>query len=370
MDSKPPDHIEARDNTDASLLAERDKTDAELAKRQAAARADEDDVVEAARERAHEVLDAARELADHDLEVMGATPREQRLVADLRAAADGALGEERAAAVETLRVEREAHRRALSALLRLEREATDEGLVVERARADQVIANRDDFLGMVSHDLRDILGTIAIGASILTKPTPTSGSVDPKTKLIGERIQRSAARMNRLVGDLLDVVALESGSLHLTRARYDAIQLMTEAVELYRPSFVAKGVQLSTELSANEIVMDLDHDRILQVVANLLSNALKFTEPGGRVSVFAERQSADARFSISDSGVGIDPEHATAIFERFGQIKRDRRGHGLGLFISKCIVEAHGGRIWVERSVDGGTAAHFTLPTAKWSPPG
>lgn len=200
VDSKPPDHIEARDQTDASLLAERDKTDDQLAKRQAAARAGEDQVVEAARERANDVLDAAREVADHELEVMGATPREQRLVAGLRAAADDALDEERAAAAETLRLERDAHRRALSALLRLEREATNEGLVVERGRADEVIANRDDFLGMVSHDLRDILGTIALGASMLTRPTPTSDTVDPATKLIGERIQRGTARMNRLVG--------------------------------------------------------------------------------------------------------------------------------------------------------------------------
>lgn len=362
MEPKPPGHIEARDHTDASLLAERDKTDAELAKRQAALRREEDEVVDTARERAHDVLDSAREQADHELEVIGATPREQRLVADLRAAADVALDAQRALAEETLRIEREAHRRALAELLRLEREATDEGLVVERVRADQVIANRDDFLGMVSHDLRDILGTIALAAAMLTRRTPDRDFVDPATKLLGERIQRGTARMNRLVGDLLDVVALEAGALRLTPGPHDAIKLMTEVVESYRPSFVAKGVQLRTELAADAIVMDLDHDRILQVLANLLSNALKFTESGGRVSVLVARQSADVRFSVSDSGIGIPPEHATAIFERFGQIKRDGRGHGLGLYISKCIVEAHGGKIWVERSIDGGTAANFTLP--------
>ena len=360
IDSKNPDHIEARDHTDASLLAEREKTDAELAKRQAVACAAEDEVVEEARERAHDLLDEARGQADHDLEVKGATPREQQLVAEMRVAADGALDDQRAAAEETLRVEREAHRRALAALLRLERETTDEGLIVERARADQVIANRDDFLGMVSHDLRDILGTIALSATMLTQPAPTGDFA--ATKLVGERIQRSTARMNRLVGDLLDVVALESGTLQLTRGPHDAIQMMTEAVESYRPSFLDKGIELTTELPADAIVMDVDHDRILQVVANLLSNALKFTERGGRVSLLVARQGAEVCVSINDSGVGIAPEHATAIFERFGQIKRDRRGHGLGLYISKCIVEAHGGKIWVDRSLDGGTAAHFTLP--------
>jgi signal transduction histidine kinase len=91
---------------------------------------------------------------------------------------------------------------------------------------------------------------------------------------------------------------------------------------------------------------------------------LKFTERGGRVSLLVAPQGADVRFTINDSGVGIAPEHATAIFERFGQINPDRRGHGLGLYISKCIVEGHGGKIWVDRSPDGGTAMHFTLPTA------
>ncbi|MDQ3340553.1 MAG: HAMP domain-containing histidine kinase [Myxococcota bacterium] len=364
MDPKDPAHVEARDQTDASLLAERDKTDAELALRQAAARAAEDEVLETARERAHGVLDVAREKANLELEVAGATPREQQLVAEMREAADGARDKERAAAEETLRIERDAHRRAIAALLRIEREATDDGLTEERARADQVIANRDDFLGMVSHDLRDILGTIALSASMLMQPTTTNGSVDPATKRTAQRIQRGTARMNRLVGDLLDVVALETGELQLAPQRHDAVQLITEAVESYRPSFLAKGVELSTELAASAIDIDLDHDRILQVIANLLSNALKFTDSGGRVSVVVARQGADARISVSDSGVGIAAEHTTAIFERFGQIKRDPRGHGLGLYISKCIVEAHGGKIWVERSVDGGTVAHFTLPTA------
>ncbi|MBA3396353.1 MAG: HAMP domain-containing histidine kinase [Deltaproteobacteria bacterium] len=364
MDSKDPDHLEARDHTDASLHAERDKTDAELAKRQAAVSADADAVVEVARERAHEVLGVAREQADHDLAAIGASPREKRLVSNLRAGADRALDDERAGAQETLRVERAAHRRALSALLRLEREATDEGLVMERARADEVIANRDDFLGMVSHDLRGILGTIAMAASMLRRPTGINGSVDPAILRIGERIERGTARMSRLVGDLLDVVALDAGALQLALEPLDAVELITEAVEAYRPSFVEKGVQLGTEPPARAIVINLDHDRILQVVANLLSNALKFTEPGGRVSLLVVHQGADVRFSISDSGAGIAPEHATAVFERFGQIKRDHRGHGLGLYISKCIVEAHGGAIWVDRSVDGGTVVHFTLPYA------
>lgn len=357
-----PTH-EARDNTDASLLAEREKTDAELTANQAVIGADEDQVVELARERAQQTLGAARELADHDLVASGATNQSE--VAHQRAAADAALETERAAADEHLRIERERHARALSALLRLEREATDEGLLVERARADEVIATRDDFLGMVSHDLRDILGTIALGASMLAETRATTGrDVDPATLAIAARIQRGAARMNRLVGDLLDVVALEAGTLHLTRCRQDATQIARDAVEAYQPSFLAKGIALRTHLASGSVVAELDQDRILQVLANLLSNALKFTEPGGHVTLWFSAEDSDVRFSVIDTGIGIPTDKVTAIFERFGQVKRDRRGHGLGLYISKCIVEAHGGTIWVECPESGGTALHFTLPIA------
>ncbi|MDP9150360.1 MAG: HAMP domain-containing histidine kinase, partial [Myxococcota bacterium] len=263
-----------------------------------------------------------------------------------------------------LRVEREEHARALAALLGLERDATDDGLLVERARADEIVATRDDFLGIVSHDLRNILGNIAMGAAVLAQSATAGGPPHQATIAIAERIQRGTARMNRLLGDLLDVVALEAGALPIHRRPHDASLTGKEAVEAHQLSFAAKGVALESQIAAGSIVAEFDHDRILQVLANLLSNALKFTERGGRVSLALVGSGSDIQFSVGDTGVGIPADQATAIFERFGQVRRDRRGHGLGLYISKCIVEAHGGKIWVDSPGAGGATLRFTLPKA------
>ena len=353
----PGPHVE-REDTDASLLAERAKTDAALAKKRSSLEETEDLVVEVARTRAAETLDAARERADREMRAAGAGWTLHEKVELEREKADSTLAEERAAADDRLRAEREEHRRALHALLHLEREATDDGLLVERARADEVVATRDDFLGMVSHDLRNILGTIAMSTTMLAKQAIGGAA----TTAHAERIQRGTARMNRLVGDLLDVVSLEAGMLHTTPLPHDAIDLAKETVEAFRPSFQSKEVTLTMDSATGSIVAKFDHDRIVQVLANLLSNALKFTERGGQVTLSVARTNSDVRFSVTDTGVGIPADKSAAIFERFGQVTRDRRGHGLGLYIAKCIVEAHGGRIWVDRPEAGGAALRFTLP--------
>jgi signal transduction histidine kinase len=353
-----------RDDTDASLLAERIKTDAELVRKRTSAEEDEDHLVRVARGRAEQTLGKARELADLAMAAAGTPRKVQKEVEVERTLADKVVAEERTIAEERLRMDRAEHQRALSALLRLEREATDDGLLVERSRADEVVATRDDFLGIVSHDLRNILGTIAMSAEILARRSVTVEGGGAATRAETDRIQRGTARMNRLVGDLLDVVSLEAGELRVTLLPHDAVQLVKEAVETFQPSFSAKQIVLAADVAADPIVATFDHDRILQVLANLLSNALKFTEPGGRVVASVTVTGSEVRFAVTDTGVGIPADQTEAIFERFGQVKRDRRGHGLGLYISKCIVEAHGGRIWAERLEGGGTALRFTLPVA------
>jgi signal transduction histidine kinase len=363
MDSHGVIPRKEREDTDASLLAERTKTDAELADREKTVEEDEDHVVEIARERAQETLGAARDLADVEMAAAGATRTFKKEVAVDRAAADDVVAKERAGADERLRIERQEHHRALSAVLLLEREATDDGLFVERARADEVVATRDDFLGIVSHDLRNILGSIAMSAALLARRGTTEDE-GAAMKGHAERIQRGAARMNRLVGDLLDVVSLEAGKLRVTPVPHDAVAIAKEAFEAFQPAFSHKGIALTTDIPASSMIVTLDHDRVLQVLGNLLSNALKFTDRGGRVSLALEAANSAAHFSVTDSGVGIPAGEQEKIFERFGQVGRDRRGHGLGLYIAKCIVEAHDGRIWVASPDAGGTALHFTLPAA------
>jgi len=357
-DTKPR---QERVDTDASLLAERLKTDTELVSRETAVQEAENEVVEVARKRAQETLRAARERANAEMGLARATPELQKKVAAERSNTDEVVAEEQAAADERLRLEREDRRRALNALLCLEREATDEGLLVERARADEVVATRDDFLGMVSHDLRSILGSIALSAELLTQLPVVEGSPALGHAL---RIQRSTARMNRLVGDLLDVVCLEAGQLRIAPLSQDAREVARGAVDAFLPSFSAKGVALTLDIPDDAVVATFDHERILQVLANLLSNALRFTPRGGHVALSLAVARLEVQFSVTDTGAGIPAEQVSAIFERFGQVTRDRRGHGLGLYIAKCIVLAHEGRVWAERSDAGGAVLRFTLPQA------
>jgi signal transduction histidine kinase len=355
-----------REDTDAKLRAERVRTDVELIKTRATAEQDADQVVELARARAEEILRGARERFDRDLQDMGAPGSVRTEVAVERAVEDGAVAEERAVADDQLHREREERQRALSALLWMEREATDDGLVVERARADEALATRDDFLGMVSHDLRNMLGGIALTAGVIAKQAAAEGERGAPSLAQAERIQRFAARMNRVLGDLLDVVSLEAGKLHVTRRPLEAADLVKDAVEAFHAAFAAKGVTLEADIREGSVRADLDHDRILQVLANLLGNALKFTEPGGRVTLVMARDGQDLQFSVIDTGEGIPAGQAVVIFERFRQLDpTHRQGLGLGLYISKCIVEAHGGTIEAESPAGGGTALHVRLPAAQ-----
>lgn len=373
MSGDVPDELE-RDNatrderkeTDASLRAERTKTDEEFARKTASVETDADVVVEVARDLADATLRAARDRADQEMTEDGAAPDVRRAVKVERAAQDGVLADEREVAEELLIAERVERQRALTALLSLEREATDDGLLVERARADEALQTRDDFLAMVSHDLRAMLGGIAMSAAMLAKFLTSEGDHGAATLKHAERIQRFTARMNRLVGDLIDVVSLEAGKLHVAMSPVDGVKLAEEAAETFAPSFAAKGIGLGSSMPDGAVMVACDRERVMQVLANLLSNALKFTETGGQVTLSVARSEAGVCFSVADTGMGIPDDQRLAIFERFRQVKaNDRPGLGLGLYIAKCIIEAHDGTIWSEGRQPRGTTLFFTLPQSE-----
>ena len=130
----------------------------------------------------------------------------------------------------------------------------------------------------------------------------------------------------------------------------------------FQATAAAKGISLNAELVQGSLLADFDHDRVLQVLANLITNSIKFTLPGGKIILCVEDKGAELQFSVSDTGPGIPSDMFEAVFERFWQIgKNDRRGLGLGLYISKCIVESHGGKIWVESKLGEGSRFFFTL---------
>jgi len=349
-----------RSSTDDSLRAERQKTDLELATRSEAVRAVAIDVVSEAREKADLLLSGARDLEDrreggqsHELVAVRRTERAQE---------DAVLQAERTTADATARSERQRRNLALAGLLAFEREGTDLRLEIERERVDKALTSREDFMAMVSHDLRSLLGGIALSADLL-KEVERSDQPFVKVKRYADSIQRFSARMNRLVGDLMDMASIEAGKLSMHRVRHNASSLVRDSLEAFEPAAAAQGIELASKQDDLAAAVDLDHERILQVLTNLVGNALKFTPRGGRITISVERRGEEVCFGVFDTGCGIAPDKLDAMFTRYYQASDgDRRGLGLGLFIAKSIVDGHGGRIWAESTPGNGCTVRFTLP--------
>jgi signal transduction histidine kinase len=353
-----------RDETDESLRTERKNSDHVIAEGRTDVEEHADAVVERAREHADAVLDAARDKADQRLETAEPVAEAREVVARERAREDEVVQQERAAADRRVHRQRVEEARTLARLLPMEREKTDRFLLTERARSDDALAHRDDFMGMVSHDLRNLLSGIVMNAMLLSEEA-TESDEGRRTVAGMKRIERYAARMKRLIGDLVDVVSIDAGKLAMEPQPVDASALITEAVDVFAQAASQGGITLESRTIGPAVVAELDHERMLQVLANLITNALKFTPRGGRVVVRGERVEDELRFSVSDTGAGIPGDMLEAVFERFTQVgKNDQRGLGLGLYISRCIVDAHGGRIWVESKLGEGSAFNFTIPLA------
>jgi PAS domain S-box-containing protein len=216
-----------------------------------------------------------------------------------------------------------------------------------RARAEAELASRmkDEFLAIVSHELRTPLNAVLGWASILREQlSPT-----PQTTKALDVIQRNARLQAKVIDDILDVSRIVSGKVRLEPRRVRLESIIDDVVEATRPAASAKGITLTRTLAPDLPPLQLDPDRIHQVVWNLLTNAVKFTDRGGEVRVSTRVQHAHAVLEVTDTGVGIRPEHLLTIFERFRQVDasttRSHAGLGLGLAIVRHLVEQHGGTV-------------------------
>jgi PAS domain S-box-containing protein len=230
----------------------------------------------------------------------------------------------------------------------------------------RAVAARDDVLGIVAHDLRNPLSAITMAASMIDQPGLEPAHRDVESRDI---ILRAAKRMNQLIQDLLDVALVEAGQLKIEPARLSAAELARDVVQMQTPLAEAAALQMQLEVGEDVGAVWADRKRLLQVFENLIGNAIKFTEPGGRIVVRATVEEQNVVFSVADSGPGIAPDSLKHVFDRFWQATtRERRlGAGLGLPITKGIVEAHGGRIWVESEIGRGTTFFFTIPIPRES---
>jgi signal transduction histidine kinase len=359
MSSRTQPPSSEREQTDESLRVEREKVDDALGEQVVEVEELADAVISLARTRADQVLATARAKTDQQAkpEPGGKAPAAVG-VAKQRVLDDQTVERARADADEAVRDERAKQAIALTH----NRTETDRDLLTERAESDSSLATRDEFMAVVSHDLMNLLNTIVMYARLVSDEVQLDDHVEQVIKH-AQGIQRASTRMQRLIGDLVDVASIEAGVLAVTRELSAPAQVVAEAVGSLQAQAAAKAISLVITTGQPLPLVPLDPARIHQVMVNLITNAIKFTPEAGRVTVHVGRVDDEARIDVTDNGAGIPGDKLEAIFERFVQIKKhDRRGLGLGLYISKCIVEGHGGRIWAQSKVGEGSTVSFSLP--------
>lgn len=224
---------------------------------------------------------------------------------------------------------------------------------------------REDFLAIVSHDLRNPLNSILLATQTLLKTVAADNEQPRDSRGVLHIIKRSAERMNHLLADLLDLSSMSAGHLSMQRTTQDVADLVVAALELIKPSVVEKGLQLELQVEADKLLSYCDRERITQLLLNLLGNAIKYTPRGGSIRVMAKPQPSGVLVAVHDTGPGIDKTQLAHIFDPYWQAgKTAHKGAGLGLSIAKGIVEFHGGKLWAESEPGQGSSFYFTLPSA------
>lgn len=231
------------------------------------------------------------------------------------------------------------------------------------SKLDRVEAMRRQLIGDVAHELRTPLTTIKGSMEGLIDGVIEAG---PEAY---HQVYLEADRLQRLVGDLQELSRAEAGELSLEVKAVTPEELVLAAVDRMALQFEDKGVRLDSRVTGKLPLVRADPDRLGQVLMNLLGNALQFTPAGGNVSLSVKSEDGQVRFSVSDSGVGIAPEHLPHVFDRFYRVDKSRSrasgGSGIGLTIARHLVEAHGGQIWAESGgIEAGSTFNFVLPVA------
>jgi signal transduction histidine kinase len=222
---------------------------------------------------------------------------------------------------------------------------------------------QQEFINVAAHELRTPIQPILSTVGLLSS---TNQAVITREELNDSisMINRNATRLKRLSEDILDVTKIESQSLNLRKEVCDLNEIVRNSIEEYKRNQVIRSnanIEIKHTFYVDKVFVQVDRSRIAQVIFNLLSNAFKFTKEGSiMVNIELDRRISRATVSVKDSGKGIDPEVVPRLFEKFAS--KSFQGTGLGLFICRSIVEAHGGRIWAENNRDEGATFHFTLP--------
>ncbi|HYE65909.1 MAG TPA: ATP-binding protein [Pyrinomonadaceae bacterium] len=241
---------------------------------------------------------------------------------------------------------------------------TNRELNEANAKLRELAEMKEEFLALTTHDLRSPLTVISGVISFFT--SGRLGELSPEQKNMVAMMERNTQNLIELVNDLLDASKLESGTMRLDPASVDLRSIIDELRDTMWPLAKEKGITLEEKLPERLPPIEADRAKLRRILLNLLSNALKFTRKGGRVELKAEQLGERLRISVSDTGVGIAPEDVERLFDKYEQARsratRGEKGTGLGLYITKQLVELHGGEITVDSEVGRGSTFSFTLP--------
>jgi signal transduction histidine kinase len=250
---------------------------------------------------------------------------------------------------------------AITGAIAVNEDVTSLQYTQEQLRAS--VRDREDILAVVTHDLRNPLTAMLMAADALERETRSLADHE-RLRVAIAGMRDTARRMCGLVDDLLAVSVAQGGRSMLKLAPISASTLLNRAVEA-RPLTAKQALRLEQRVAADLPMLNIDGDRILRVLTNLLDNALKFTDPSGRILVSADAVASGVRFAVANSGEPLPTESLKAMFQPFWQAARqDSRGAGLGLAICRSIVEAHGGTIWAEPAQGERVRVCFVLPRA------
>jgi signal transduction histidine kinase len=363
-----------REKTNQSLLESRENTEEDTDKTVVDERAQADEATTHSRKKADDRRDTARNSPDYDIQ-NEREGNDERLLKE-RNLADAAIELERKRVDQSIEHERELKTQMAIRVLERERKITDRNLGDERFKTDTLVmkaatahsvtqtalTSREEFLAIVSHDLRNPIGAAASCAEMLLEDAAFE-TLDPEVKHWVHFMKRNVDASLRLIADLLDVERISQGKVILNPKKICIGDIVRESVENYVLAATAKTILLRTTPADIKCDVVCDPDRIRQVISNLVGNAVKFTPDGGIITVNIKPETDFVRISILDTGPGIPKEKLTQIFDRFAQLaSKDRSGLGLGLYISKMLIEAHGGNLSVESNVGLGSNFKISIP--------
>ena len=236
-------------------------------------------------------------------------------------------------------------------------------LELRNQEIEKATRHKSEFLANMSHELRTPLHTVIGFSELLAEET--KGPLNDSQKRFVGHIHRDSQHLLTLINEILDLSKIEAGKLQLRREPLDIAEVLDDALSSIRPQALQKSISIEMS-AAGPLRINGDRLRLKQILYNLLSNAVKFTPDGGRIQIEAEPVNGFARISVNDSGIGIAPQHHESIFDTFHQVGENaigtREGTGLGLPITRRLVEGHGGRIWLDSEPGKGSRFTFTIP--------